>query len=113
MHDIRYQSFHNIECRAYDCYVRDDTEAARTSASLVILSSSFIHSENLYSAPSRNCRYLRGYYLPKRIVPKRMYRAMHDSQMSPWNQKLTLCNRAKYPTRCNFRQWEAEVTQVR
>src|SRR6218665_1453801 len=43
-HDIRYQSFHDIECRAYDCNVRDDTEAARTSASLVILSSSFMHS---------------------------------------------------------------------
>src|SRR6218665_3236269 len=41
-HDIRYQSFQNVECRAYDCNVRDDTEAARTSASLVILSSSFI-----------------------------------------------------------------------
>src|SRR6218665_4057042 len=74
---------------------------------------SFIHSENLYCASSRNFRYLRGCYLPKRIVPKRMYRAMHDSQMSPWNQELTLCSGAKYPKRCNTRQWEAEVTQVR
>src|SRR6218665_4094968 len=68
---------------------------------------SFIHSENLYSAHSFNFRYLRGYYLPKRIVPKRMYRAMHDSQISPWNQELTLCSAAKYPTHCNIRQWEA------
>src|SRR6218665_2755497 len=74
---------------------------------------SFIHSENLYSAPSRNFSYLRLYYLPKRIVPKRMYRAMHDSQMSPWYQELTLCSGAKYPTHCNIRHWEAEVTQVR
>src|SRR6218665_3281036 len=64
---------------------------------------SFIHSENLYSAPSRNFRYLRGYYLPKRIVLKRMYRAMHNSQTSPWNQELILCSEAKYPTRCGGR----------
>src|SRR6218665_694709 len=89
---------------------RDDTEAARTSASLVIIIHSFIHSENLYSAPSRNFRYLRGYYLPKRIVPEKMYRVMHDSQMSSWNQELTLCSGAKYSTRCNIRLWEAEVT---
>src|SRR6218665_947924 len=60
---------------------------------------SFIHSENLYCASSRNFRYLRGYYLSKRIVPKRMYRAMHDSQMSPWNQELILCSRAKNVTK--------------
>ena len=79
-----------------------------TSASLVILSSFILKT---YIAPLQETRYLRGYYLPKPIVPKRMYRAMHDSQMSPWNQELTLCNGAKYPTRCNIRQWEAEVTQ--
>jgi len=42
-----------------------------------------------------------------------MYRAMHDSQMSPWNQELTICSGAKYLTCCNIRQWEAEVTRVR
>jgi len=28
---------------------------------------SFIHSRNLYSTPSRNFRYLCGYYMPKRM----------------------------------------------
>src|SRR6218665_3702462 len=47
------------------------------------------------------------------IVPRRMYRAMHDSHTIPWNLELTLCSGAKYPTRCNIRHWDAEVTQVR
>src|SRR6218665_470404 len=82
---------------------------------------SFCHHHSfilrIYIAPLQETlgdfRYLRGYYLPKRIVLKRMYRAMHDSQMSPWNQELTLCSAAKYSTCCNIKQWEAEATQVR
>ena len=70
----------------------------------------FIHSENLYSALSRHFRYLRGYYFPKRIVPKRMYRAMHGAK---WARGIRSSPSVAERSKDVLQQWDAEVTQAR
>jgi len=99
---------------------------------------SFIHSENLYSAPSRSAPspatakekrlerlvelrwmdHLQRTKLKWEVIPNgrthnQKNMAMHDSQMSPWFQEPTPCSRAKHPTCSNIRHWAAEVAQVR
>jgi len=57
---------YNIECRASDFSLRDDTEATRTSASLVSLTSSLIYSFTLrtYIEPFQETTQKRSHYLP-------------------------------------------------